>query len=132
MAAALNPAPKRFKAPGRAVVVKKLAVSLIRRTAVSWERVPVSAIGRAEYLLRKVATKAPRTTKGARLAEGLRLARAPASIRLMSIQSGVASIARMKAVSSGGASGTASSPWSQAVVSMPIRRLKPNCGISAA
>lgn len=50
----------------------------------------------------------------------------------MSTQSGVASIAPMKAASSGGASSTAAIPWSQAWTNMAISRLKPYCGIKPA
>ena len=64
MAADLKPGPKRSSAPGSVLVMKKLAVSFTRRAAVSLESVPVSAMGRAEYLFMKVAMKAPRMTKG--------------------------------------------------------------------
>ncbi len=64
IAADLNPGPKRSSAPGRVEVMKKLAVSFTRRPAVSLDSVPVSAMGRAEYLFMKVAMKAPRMTKG--------------------------------------------------------------------
>src|SRR3546814_13536787 len=72
IAAALKPGPKRSSAPGSAVVAKKVAVSLTRRAAVAWPSVPVSAIGRAEYLLRKVAITAPRIRKGDSFAVELR------------------------------------------------------------
>ncbi len=92
MAAALKPVPKRSSAPGRVAVVKKLAVSLTRCTEDSSDRVPVSAIGKPEYLFIKVATKAPRMANGARLAMAMRLTRAPSLTRSMSSQSGIRSI----------------------------------------
>jgi hypothetical protein len=107
------------------VVAKKVAVSLTRRAAVSLLKVPVRAMGRAEYLLRKVATNAPRIANGARWAVALRSSRAPSRTRSMSTQSGVASMSAIKARSSGGASATASTPCSQAAVSMSISRRKP-------
>ena len=64
IAADLKPGPKRSSAPGRVEVMKKLAVSFTRRAAVSFDSVPVSAMGRAEYLFMNVAMNAPRMTKG--------------------------------------------------------------------
>ena len=132
MAAALKPSPCGSIAPGRVVTVKKVAVSLTRLAAVVPLSVPVSAIGSAVYLFRKVARKDPRIIHGAATAMGSRFSRAPSRTRSMSSQSGFVSISAIRATSSGGASGTAAMPLSQAVCNMSTSVLKPYSPISAA
>lgn len=106
LAAAWKPLPNRSSAPGKVEAVKKLAVSKTRLAAASSDRVPVIVMGSAAYLLRKVARKAPRIANGVAAAIGIRSARAPSATRARSTQSGVASMARMNATSSAGASST--------------------------
>ncbi len=75
---------------------------------------------------------APRMANGAITAVPIRSSRAPSRTRSIFTQSGVASMARMNATSSGGAPSTASSPRSQAVVNMSTSPRKPSFGISMA
>ena len=132
MAAALKPSPRGSSAPGSVVTVKKVAVSLTRRADVEYPSVPVIAMGSAVYLFMKVARNAPRIIHGDVTAMGRRFSAAPFRTMSMSSQSGLVSISVIRATSSGGASGTASSPSSQAVVNISTSRLKPYSPIRAA